>query len=72
VGAGESTLVDDLLARGYGNLTVLDISHTAIDVTKARLGSLADGVTWLVADVTAVNLPANAYDIWHDRAVFTS
>src|ERR1700733_6400483 len=30
-------LVDDLLARGYGNVTVLDISRTAIDVTKMRL-----------------------------------
>ena len=70
VGGGESTLVDDLLTRGYGNLTVLDISQTAIDVTKARLGAIADRVEWLVADVTATDLPANAYDIWHDRAVF--
>jgi len=38
VGGGESTLVDDLVARGYGNITVLDISQTAIDVTKKRLG----------------------------------
>ncbi len=38
VGGGESTLVDDLLARGYANLTVLDISQTAIDVTNARIG----------------------------------
>ncbi len=70
VGAGESTLVDDLLAHGYGNLTVLDISQTAINVTKARLGVLADRVEWLAADVTTVDLAANAYDIWHDRAVF--
>jgi SAM-dependent methyltransferase len=70
VGGGESTLVDDLLARGFGNLTVLDISQTAIDVTKARLDVLADRVTWLLADVTTTDLPSNAYDIWHDRAVF--
>jgi SAM-dependent methyltransferase len=70
VGGGESTLVDDLLARGYANLTVLDISQTAMDVTKARLGSLADRVEWIVADVTRTDLPANAYDVWHDRAVF--
>lgn len=61
---------DDLLARGYGNLTVLDISQTAIDVAKARLGVFADRVEWLLADVTATDLPTNAYDIWHDRAVF--
>jgi SAM-dependent methyltransferase len=70
VGGGESTLVDDLLARGRANLTVLDISQTAIDVTKARLGSLADRVAWIVADVTRTDLPANTYDVWHDRAVF--
>ena len=70
VGGGESTLVDDLLRSGYANLTILDISQTAIDVTKARLGSLAAGVEWLVTDVTRADFPANAYDIWHDRAVF--
>jgi SAM-dependent methyltransferase len=70
VGGGESTLVDDLLARGYANLSVLDISKIAIEVTKVRLGGLADRVTWLVADVTSTDIPAGTYDIWHDRAVF--
>jgi SAM-dependent methyltransferase len=70
VGGGESTLVDDLLARGYADLTVLDISQTAIDVTKARLGALADRVEWIVGDVTSMGVPPNAYDVWHDRAVF--
>ena len=37
VGGGESTLVDDLLARGYANITVLDISQTAIDANRKRL-----------------------------------
>jgi 2-polyprenyl-3-methyl-5-hydroxy-6-metoxy-1,4-benzoquinol methylase len=70
VGGGESTLVDDLLASGYRNVTILDISETAIDVTKARRGSLADGVEWLAADVTKAEFRTDAYDIWHDRAVF--
>ena len=70
VGGGESTLVDDLLARGYRSLTVLDISHTSLDVTRRRLGALADSVEWVAADVTAARLPAAAYDVWHDRAVF--
>jgi 2-polyprenyl-3-methyl-5-hydroxy-6-metoxy-1,4-benzoquinol methylase len=70
VGGGESTLADDLLTRGYSNLTVLGISRTAIDVTQARLGARAADVEWLVAEITATCLPANAYDIWHDRAVF--
>jgi 2-polyprenyl-3-methyl-5-hydroxy-6-metoxy-1,4-benzoquinol methylase len=70
VGGGESTLVDDLLARGYQNVTVLDISQTAIDVTKKRLKELAGRVNWITTDVTNANLAPSAYEIWHDRAVF--
>jgi len=70
VGGGESTLVDDLLARGFEDITVLDVSQTAIDVTKKRLGAAADRVQWLAADVTQVELKPSAYDVWHDRAVF--
>jgi SAM-dependent methyltransferase len=70
VGGGESTLVDDLLLRGYRSVTVLDLSQTAIDVTKKRLGSSEDSVRWITADITNCNLPLDAYDIWHDRAVF--
>ena len=70
VGGGESTLVDDLLARGYQNITVLDISQTAIDVTKKRLEAAAESVQWITGDVTKVELAPSAYDVWHDRAVF--
>jgi len=70
VGGGESTLVDDLLLRGYTNITILDISQAAIDVTKSRLGLPAEQVHWLVADITKVELEPRAYDVWHDRAVF--
>ena len=70
VGGGESTLVDDLLARGYENITILDISQTAIDATQKRLGSVAEQVRWLVADITQVELESSTYDVWHDRAVF--
>ena len=70
VGGGESTLVDDLLLRGYKNITVLDVSQSAVDVTKSRLGSAAEQVYWIVADVTEIELEPRAYDLWHDRAVF--
>jgi hypothetical protein len=53
IGGGESTLVDDLLARGYENISVLDVSLTAIDVTKRRLGLLAEQVNWIVADIVS-------------------
>jgi SAM-dependent methyltransferase len=70
VGGGESTLVDDLLARGYENITVLDIAQTAIDANRKRLGKAAERVRWLAADITKAELPPSAYDVWHDRAVF--
>jgi SAM-dependent methyltransferase len=70
VGAGESTLVDDLLVRGYSNLTVLDISQAAIAASRKRLGDTAERVRWLVSDITQTELKPSAYDVWHDRAVF--
>ena len=70
VGGGESTLADDLLARGYQNITVLDISEAAIDVCKNRMGAAAGRIHWLIADVTGAELDTRTYDIWHDRAVF--
>jgi 2-polyprenyl-3-methyl-5-hydroxy-6-metoxy-1,4-benzoquinol methylase len=69
VGGGESTLVDDLLAHGYKNVTVLDVSQTAIDASKRRIET-SERVEWIVADITKAELPPNAYDVWHDRAVF--
>lgn len=70
VGGGESTLVDDLLERGYPHVSVLDISQTAIDETRKRLGERAEKVSWLVGDITRMELPPHQYDVWHDRAVF--
>ena len=70
VGAGESTLIDDLLALGYRNLTAMDISSTALDVAAARLGEDARSVTWLCGDVRNFAFGGHAYDVWHDRAVF--
>jgi len=70
VGGGESTLVDDLLIAGYKNTTILDISQTAINVIKRRLGSTSAGIHWIAADILSCELAPNAYDVWHDRAVF--
>jgi len=70
VGGGASTLVDDLLERGYSDLTVLDISSTAISAARERLGPRAGAVSWIVADITRFEIPEHRYDFWHDRAVF--
>ncbi len=69
VGGGASTLVDDLLERGYTAITVLDLAESALDLIKARLGERRTAVTWLCGDITLLELPENAYELWHDRAV---
>lgn len=70
IGGGEATLVDDLVARGYRQLSVLDISLAAIAVARQRLGATAAQVTWLADDLLKASLPAQYFDLWHDRAVF--
>jgi SAM-dependent methyltransferase len=68
-GGGASTLVDELLRAGYVDVTVLDISKAALDRSKSRLGARAQGVSWIVADITDWQ-PAKTWGVWHDRAVF--
>lgn len=70
VGGGASRLVDALLEEPVGPITVMDLSEAALGLARQRLGERAREVTWLVGDITKVSLPAQAYDLWHDRAVF--
>ena len=70
VGGGASTLVDDLLSRGFSNVTVLDISASAIGNAKRRLGAAASRVGWIEGDITSIELPEHHFAFWHDRAVF--
>jgi SAM-dependent methyltransferase len=67
IGGGASRLIDALLAAGYADLTVLDLSDAALAASRTRLGAAGDSVDWVVADVTAWR-PARTYDVWHDRA----
>jgi SAM-dependent methyltransferase len=67
IGGGESTLVDDLLARGYQNISVLDISETAVDANKKRLAPASEQINWLVANITKVTLEPCAYDVTEPR-----
>ena len=70
VGAGASTLVDDLLDLGYKNVTVLDVADEAFALARARLEKRANDVSWVAADITTASLAENSFDVWHDRAVF--
>lgn len=69
IGGGDSKLVDFLIAEGYENITVLDISSKALEKAKNRLGEKAEKVNWIVSDIIEFK-PETTYDIWHDRATF--
>ena len=69
IGGGESHLVDYLLAFGYTDLSVLDISKAALQNSQARLGDYAAKVKWIEADITTFQAK-RTYALWHDRAVF--
>ena len=68
VGGGTARLVDSLLARGHSDLTVVDVSGTALEIAQERLGRNAQRVKWIHADIRAWS-PARMFDVWHDRAV---
>lgn len=70
VGGGASTLADDLLARGFRDITVLDLSENALAIARERLGTRAHRVHWIAGDITSTPLPRAHYRLWHDRAVF--
>jgi len=69
IGGGDSKLVDYLVDEGFENITVLDISSTALENAKSRLGEKAQKVNWIVCDVTEFH-PDTQFDVWHDRATF--
>jgi ubiquinone/menaquinone biosynthesis C-methylase UbiE len=70
VGAGASVLVDNLLAAGYRDLSVLDLSEAALEISRERLDTDSAKVKWMVGDVLQVDFDESAYTVWHDRAVF--
>ena len=70
VGAGASTLVDGLLASGYSDITLLDLSADALAHSRQRIASVPTSVVWWSGDVLTADLPSASVDVWHDRAVF--
>ena len=69
IGGGDSNLVDFLLADGYTDISVLDISAASLERSKIRLGENSSKVTWIVSNITEFK-PERKYQIWHDRATF--
>jgi len=69
IGGGASRLVDSLVAQGYEDICVLDLSAAALASARSRIGDKANQVKWIAADVTKWE-PSQTYDVWHDRAAF--
>ena len=69
VGGGDSMLADKLIALGFTDITVLDISAEAIERAKRRLGLSSSQVHWVVQDILEFQ-PSRQYGVWHDRAAF--
>ena len=70
LGGGASTLVDDLLSRGYKNITVLDLSSIALQISRYRVGQAGDTVSWVAANVLEYDFPTGPFDLWNDCGVF--
>ena len=66
VGGGTGLLAATLVAGGYGDVTVLDVSAEALALAQRRCPS---GVTFIRGSVLEW-APARRFDVWHDRAVF--
>lgn len=69
IGAGDSFLAEFLVAQDYTDVTVVDISSTAIERAKERMCEKADKVNWIVSDILDYK-PEKQFDLWHDRAAF--
>jgi SAM-dependent methyltransferase len=69
VGGGDGALAVALIARGHDDVTVLDISECGLAAGRRQVGTGADRVTWVAADIRTWR-PERTFDVWHDRAVF--
>ena len=69
VGGGASRLAAALVARGFSDVTVLDLCARALEASHEEVGAAPPGVAWIRADVLEWT-PARTFDLWHDRAVF--
>jgi ubiquinone/menaquinone biosynthesis C-methylase UbiE len=69
VGGGASGLAAALLASGYTDVTVADISAASLEAAQATLSADAKRIHWIQADVRSHDF-GRLYHLWHDRAVF--
>lgn len=70
IGGGESTLLDDLILQGHLDLSLIDISTSAVSFLKNRLVEHSHKINWHTGDITEYSFLDEQFDFWHDRAVF--
>lgn len=69
IGGGQSAFASEALAAGVSEVTVDELSASALQRGRQRAGALAPKIRWIEGDV--LNLPQlGPFDLWHDRAVF--
>lgn len=69
IGSGDSYLADTLLAKGFSNITLLDISAAALNRIKQRLQNSLEEIRFIEQDI--LDFSSNVkFEVWHDRAVF--
>jgi len=69
VGCGVSFLADNLLSENYSDLSLLELSTTALEVTQKRLKSDQDKVSFYNQNILEFS-SKKRFKLWHDRAVF--
>jgi ubiquinone/menaquinone biosynthesis C-methylase UbiE len=69
VGGGASPLAAELLARGYSDVTVADISGESLAHARQQLGENAERIKWVEANILDHKFE-RPFALWHDRAVF--
>jgi Methyltransferase domain len=67
IGGGASLLVDSLLEQGFSDVSVLDVSKSALDAARRRWNGDAP-VTLLNENLLSWH-STRRYQLWHDRAV---
>jgi len=69
IGAGSTTLIDELIRLNYSNLIAIDISEIALKNLALRVGK--ENIKTIVDDLTKPQLLNNIkpVDLWIDRAV---
>ena len=71
VGAGSSTLIDDMINEGYTNQIANDLSEKSLQDLKERLGEKSNLVNFIVDDLINPKRlnTLEGVDLWNDRAV---